>query len=168
MSNEPITKVCPKCGEAKDASHFYIQKSGRRAGQLTCWCKSCCSKQSAKRYKDFPDKCKEEHAKWVANNKEKVAFTKAKSAYGITREEYDNLLNVCQICGSVDNLVIDHSHQSGRIRGMLCHSCNKALGFFRDNPVYAARASDYLLGVHEEIKPDIFTATYELAEGEIV
>lgn len=53
---------------------------------------------------------------------------------------------------SEKNLVIDHSHQSGRIRGMLCNSCNKGLGFFRDNPALLERASDYVLGKHEPIE----------------
>ena len=161
-------KKCPKCGIIKEDSEFYVEKSGRRKGKLTSWCKSCCSERTKERRRKNPEKVNAEHLEWARKNKEKVAFTKAKSAYGITKEEYDNLKRVCQICGSTENLVIDHSHQSGRIRGMLCNSCNKGLGFFRDNPCYLSRASDYVLGQFEEIdepqKPDVFAKKYELIE----
>lgn len=152
LGSKRALKKCPRCGKLLEDSEFYVQKSGRHKGKLTSWCKKCCSKQSAERYKNNIEKCREEHRNWVNKNKDKVAFTKAKSAYGITKEEYDSLIRKCQICGSEKNLVIDHSHQSGRIRGMLCNSCNKGLGFFRDNPALLERASDYVLGEYEPIR----------------
>ena len=142
-------KKCSRCGKLLEDSEFYVQKSGRYKGKLTSWCKKCCSKHSAERYKNNIEKCREEHRNWANKNKDKVAFTKAKSAYGITKEEYDSPIRKCQICGSEEKLVIDHSHQSGKIRGMLCQNCNKGLGFFKDNPVLLERASDYVLGKHE-------------------
>lgn len=39
---------------------------------------------------------------------------------------------------------IDHEHSSGRVRGVLCHSCNLALGHFKDDPERLARAAAYL------------------------
>lgn len=157
-------KKCPKCGEVKEDSCFYIQKSGRHAGKLTSWCKQCCSRQSSEYSRNNKKKVLEEHKKWVNKNKDKVAFAKAKSAYGITEQEYKNLKRISQICGSKDKLVIDHSHKTGKIRGMLCQSCNKGLGFFKDNPALLERASDYVLGIHKEIEPDIFEKTYEAVE----
>lgn len=120
-------KKCPRCGKLLEDSEFYVQKSGRHKGKLTSWCKKCCSKHGAERYKNNIEKCREEHRNWANKNKDKVAFTKAKSAYGITKEEYDSLIRKCQICGSEKNLVIDHSHQSGKIRGMLCQNCNNRM-----------------------------------------
>lgn len=152
LGRKRALKKCPRCGKLLENSEFYVQKSGRHKGKLTSWCKKCCSKQSAERYKNNIEKCREEHRNWANKNKDKVAFTKAKSAYGITKEEYDSLIRKCQICGSEKNLVIDHSHQSGRIRGMLCNSCNKGLGLFRDNPALLERASDYVLGEYEPIR----------------
>jgi hypothetical protein len=154
-------KTCPKCGKVKDINEFYVEKSGKNKGLPTSWCKDCSAENSKQYYLRNKEKAKESHRKWVNENKEKVAFTKAKSAYGITKEEYDSLKKVCVICGSKDNLRIDHSHQTGRIRGMLCDSCNKGLGFFKDNPALLERASDYILGT---AKPNIFEQTYELAE----
>lgn len=157
-------KKCSRCGILKDDSCFYVQKSGRHAGKLTSWCKACCSKQTSEYYKNNKKKCNQIHRKWVKENKERVAFIKAKSSYGITEGEYKNLKKVCQICGCKENLVIDHSHRTMKIRGMLCQNCNKGLGFFKDNPILLERASDYVLGRHEEIEPDIFEQTYEKVE----
>jgi hypothetical protein len=156
-------KECSKCHEIKESSEFYTEKGGKRKGYLTSWCKKCSAKRSKEYYSKNKEKAKAAHKKWANENKDKVAFTKAKSAYGISKEEYDSLKKVCVICGNTINLKIDHSHQSGRIRGMLCDNCNKGLGFFKDNPTLLLRASDYILGVAE---PDIFDKTYEKVEAE--
>ena len=73
------------------------------------------------------------------------------SKYGITREEYDDLLeqqrNRCAICyrfGHARSLVIDQCHGSGRVCGLLCHSCNTGLGKLGDNLQGLLRAVEYL------------------------
>lgn len=60
--------------------------------------------------------------------------------YGITQEDYDRMLakqnGVCAICGGVGkraNLDIDHDHDTGYVRGLLCNKCNMGLGFLQDN-----------------------------------
>jgi hypothetical protein len=56
------------------------------------------------------------------------------SLYGITQEEYDSLEWTCAICGTTDGkLVIDHHHDSGRVRAVLCNSCNAALGMLQED-----------------------------------
>lgn len=54
--------------------------------------------------------------------------------HGLRKYEADllKLGKVCEICGSNDNLVIDHSHNTGEIRGVLCRACNLALGYLGD------------------------------------
>jgi hypothetical protein len=60
---------------------------------------------------------------------------------------------VCAICGqpetklykgTVGALQVDHDHESGEIRGLLCSACNSALGLFRDDLAIVRRAVDYL------------------------
>ena len=71
--------------------------------------------------------------------------------YGITVEEYNNMLNaqdgICAICG-VDrigrNMPVDHDHQTGEIRAILCGNCNRGLGMFMDNPQTLRLAADYI------------------------
>ena len=104
---------------------------------------------------------KSAHREWVAKNREYIKIYKILNQYGLTKEQYDDLSKVCVICGSRSRLCVDHSHQTGRIRGMLCDRCNKGIGFFGDNPTLLLRAADYVLGV---ANADIFALTYELVE----
>ena len=79
--------------------------------------------------------------------------------YGITLEEYTELLDkqggVCAICknpetlsikGKTVNLSIDHCHETGLVRGLLCRSCNVGLGNFRDDTRLLETAISYLTG----------------------
>jgi hypothetical protein len=68
--------------------------------------------------------------------------SRIKSEYGITIDEYQSLLEdadgFCQSCGinfeiSGRNVCIDHSHTTGKIRGVICHNCNAALGLLGDS-----------------------------------
>ncbi len=55
----------------------------------------------------------------------------------------------CAICGKRPGKVslhVDHDHETGEVRGLLCVGCNNALGQFRDDLELLARASDYLVG----------------------
>jgi hypothetical protein len=72
--------------------------------------------------------------------------------YGITTAEYDALLarqnGGCAICRrrpkENERLCVDHCHITGLIRGLLCHSCNIALGRFRDDQTSLIAALAYL------------------------
>ena len=72
--------------------------------------------------------------------------------YGITKQDYEEMLarqgNACAICSDplngYRNLHIDHDHVTGQVRGVLCRSCNLALGKFRDDPDLLIKAADYL------------------------
>ena len=50
-------------------------------------------------------------------------------------------------------MIVDHCHDSGKVRGLLCHPCNAALGFLRDDPVIAAAATEYLRNAKREDEP---------------
>ena len=70
--------------------------------------------------------------------------------YGISREQYETLLaqqgGVCGICGKPpqEPLCVDHSHATGRVRGLLCRKCNTALGSFDDDVSVMAAGIAYL------------------------
>lgn len=77
--------------------------------------------------------------------------------YGITPEDYESMLadqdGVCAIChepetlirrGTVCSLTIDHDHMTGKVRGLLCNNCNRALGLFNDNQKILRSAAEYL------------------------
>jgi hypothetical protein len=75
--------------------------------------------------------------------------------YGLTRDDYEARLvrqrGACAICGAWDSgtptgvFCVDHSHATGRVRSLLCRTCNFSLGAFRDNPDRFISASTYLV-----------------------
>lgn len=78
-------------------------------------------------------------------------------AYNISIEEYDELWSdpYCRICRSEGfvvsrnggaKLAIDHDHETGTVRGLLCPSCNQALGLLKDSPDILRAAIHYLEG----------------------
>lgn len=74
-----------------------------------------------------------------------------KKLYGMSPEEYSTLMAAqggkCAICRSScprGRLSVDHNHETGEIRGLLCRDCNRALGIFRDDPDRLRKAAEYL------------------------
>jgi hypothetical protein len=72
--------------------------------------------------------------------------------YGITINEYLTMLskqgefckNCKQECKTKLSLSVDHDHKSGKIRGLLCNRCNRAIGMFEDNKELLRLAANYL------------------------
>lgn len=90
---------------------------------------------------------------WQAIGKHKdqknVKHRSLMSKYGIPLSEYNRMASeqnsMCRICGEVgENLFVDHSHATGKVRGLLCNNCNAGLGMFRDNPEFLVSAISYL------------------------
>jgi hypothetical protein len=74
-----------------------------------------------------------------------------KRTYGLTMDEVEAMRAAgCAICGITDwpgrhkQGHIDHCHETGVVRGVLCSECNTGLGKFRDDPALLLRAADYL------------------------
>lgn len=72
-------------------------------------------------------------------------------AYGLTHQELQLLLDQhekCAVCGTdewgIKGPCVDHDHSTGKVRGILCGSCNQGLGRFRDNPAHLRAAANYL------------------------
>jgi hypothetical protein len=146
MSDGLIT--CKDCGEPKPvADMFYVNKT-RPMGQ----CRDC--RRVARRawYLTHTDAAKGYSAKWKAANRSRWRDAMRKSRHGIAYGTYDTMLAAqhggCATCGApppVDKaLHVDHDHDTGRIRSLLCDRCNRGLGFFLDQPVLLERAAHYL------------------------
>lgn len=69
--------------------------------------------------------------------------------FGITQAEFDRLLtdqdHKCAICRAPDPTHIDHDHDTGHVRGILCFNCNTGLGSFRDDPERLIRSAQYVI-----------------------
>lgn len=84
--------------------------------------------------------------------------SKLRSLYGVTAEDYEIMAEsqgfVCAICEQHDDrlsesgvpmpLSVDHDHSTSRVRGLLCHRCNTAIGLLRDDPTIVDRVAEYL------------------------
>jgi hypothetical protein len=68
--------------------------------------------------------------------------------YGLTPEDVEEMLaaqgGLCAICEEAEAVHVDHCHDTGRIRGLLCFRCNAALGQFDDVPSRLRKAAEYL------------------------
>lgn len=73
-----------------------------------------------------------------------------KRKYNLSLEQYQNLIlqqnNKCGICKKPfkQTAHIDHNHQTGMVRGLLCSTCNRGIGYFKDNIIILKNAIDYL------------------------
>lgn len=124
-----MTKTCTICGEEKGLEEFHAMKSGKYGKHSQC--KKCSNAKRSQRTKDARP-----------------------SRYGITWDDYDRMLEEqdgrCAICLKSDPGMgrgvwsIDHDHETGRVRGLLCGYCNTALGKFEDNIANLTRAQAYL------------------------
>jgi len=102
---------------------------------------------------------------WYQLNKEKRdeynRKHKLKLNYGISVEQYELLIDVqngrCAICGDLPGkrrLAVDHNHQTGKIRGLLCHRCNTALGNLRENIDIMNKMIGYINKFNYDGNPD--------------
>jgi hypothetical protein len=84
-------------------------------------------------------------------SKDKVGGSRTyhlKRRYGITAEEVDEMLEaqggLCAICRTEPAAHVDHDHDTGEVRELLCFNCNGGLGQFKDDPEVLRAAADYV------------------------
>ena len=133
-SRPETTKPCPDCGADK-RELFYLDSTGRKTNAR---CKPCHKAHTLKR--------------WHSMTQEEKMATRVRAMYGIEPDEYLEMCNSqqgkCAICGNEPTtqrgLHLDHCHDTGQVRGLLCHGCNTGLGAFSDDPELLAKAIGYL------------------------
>jgi Recombination endonuclease VII len=91
---------------------------------------------------------------WKTRDKQliKIRKSKLKTKYKLSLEDFQNLFEkqngVCAICKEPETagrlLAIDHNHETGEIRGLLCTNCNLGLGKFKDSPELLRIAQEYV------------------------
>lgn len=133
-TTEVLGKTCSRCSVEKPLDAF---AKGRQNGTHV-WCRSC-----QKDYRAGRERA-DRNARYLRT-------------YGITADHYDLLhekqQGVCAICGlpetamqgdRVKLLAVDHCHDTGEVRGLLCVDCNRGVGIFGDSPVRLRAAAAYL------------------------
>lgn len=90
---------------------------------------------------------------WRKDNPDKVKNSELRKRFGITLEDYTNMYNEqdgkCKICNIQGNIVgfslcVDHNHDTGKVRGLLCNTCNLGIGNLKDSVDNLKRAIEYL------------------------
>jgi hypothetical protein len=145
-------KKCRDCDEVKPLSEFYIRSEGQPgAGEAHHYCKVCANARSRAAYRADTGRHLALTKAWRKANPERVRVIRHRqrcAKYGITPEEYDALVKsqggACAICGRKRKLVVDHDHESGKVRGLLCDPCNLMIGRADDDPGALTRAIVYL------------------------
>jgi len=117
-------------------------------------------KEKAKKYRDDnKDMLREKHRNDYYANKSRYndqsRRQRLRDRFGLTIEEYNTLLDsqngLCKICGekklakNQTRMGVDHCHDTGTIRGILCNNCNTALGYFNDSVDLLSNAIKYIL-----------------------
>lgn len=71
-----------------------------------------------------------------------------KRKYGLSEENFDRMVREqggrCALCNEPEKLCVDHDHETGQVRALLCRPCNIALGALRDNSALMRKAADYV------------------------
>jgi hypothetical protein len=166
-------KKCSKCGEVKGLEEFDRKKRGklgRRSRCKQCRKEDRIANREAisKRNKEYREKHRErlnayrrrwgaENREWIRNYDEAHRDEKKERQllrnYGITLEQYKEMLiaqgGICAFCGKTpeengQNLTVDHCHETGKVRWLLCYLCNLAIGNFQENVEAMRKAADML------------------------
>jgi hypothetical protein len=94
--------------------------------------------------------CLERTKKWQRENPDKAKDAVYRRKYGISLRDYENMVSQrngkCDICSEVKLLVVDHCHDDGGVRGLLCDRCNVGIGCLEDNPDRLFAAAKYIVG----------------------
>ena len=140
------SKTCRNCGDTKPITEFSI-KNKHRTQPYNSRCKECIN---AERREKFGN------GRWAKQPSEPLESSRARRLryeYGITPDDYDAMYNYqcgrCAICGTHQNelagrLNVDHDHETGQVRALLCGHCNRGLGMYYDDPELMEIAAEYL------------------------
>jgi len=116
------TKRCSVCKKRKSINKFHFYRGLKRRAD----CGECKSRKDVK--------------------------SKRKRLYGVSSGTYETMLlsqeYLCKICRGkpkTRSLCVDHDHNTGKVRGLLCHNCNRAISIF-DKKDLLKKALAYLKG----------------------
>lgn len=148
-------RICSKCKKGLPLTFDYFYRSKREKDGFIYSCKKCESKR-CKEYKKT-EQAKITRRKWEKEYRQSSHGCKMKQKgrlkynYDITLEQYDAMFEAqdgnCIICGLpqlMKRLAVDHNHQTGEIRGLLCTNCNLLLGRIENNLGLVNKIMEYL------------------------
>lgn len=137
-------------------SNFRLRRNGKPTREEPRPCKQCGVdfRQTHGHDQYCSQTCRDARSAWVRRE------NRLRRQYGVSQAWYEERLRVqggvCAICRQAgatafngELLAVDHCHNSGLARALLCGPCNSILGYARDDPAILRRAADYLAGFSE-------------------
>jgi hypothetical protein len=149
---KPSTRVCRTCKTDKPIVGFPKDRYNKEGHKTEC---RDCGKIKSKKYRETSAEQRAEYAKkHYSENPYRDKDTQLFRLYGITLNQFNYLVKLqddkCAICGTANpgtrkNWNVDHDHNTGKVRGLLCWSCNSGIGKLKDDPTLLVKAATYLL-----------------------
>jgi hypothetical protein len=143
-------KTCKRCNNEKPKTDFF--KNVKRKDGVSTYCKPCQLEYQRQRYNN-PENHKQHKMDrniYLKNRKDSIRKWYLKTTYGLTPEQYQEMYSKydgkCYICMELKDyyLHVDHNHDTGKIRGLLCNNCNRAIGLLKDSSESLRNAIKYL------------------------
>ena len=174
-------KTCTKCGESKPLSGFGMHS--RRGGKFPmARCRACIAAyarqwrvaqpgraeqlaaQRMVKYHADPEPHRQRARDYAAANPRRARAWHLRAKYGIELTDYEAMLAAqggrCAACRTTDSgdrrfsaFPVDHDHRTGKVRGLLCSRCNKALGLLNDDPERLMALAAYALQHTDVLAP---------------
>ena len=138
--------MCSKCNVIKELDYFFKDKYSRDGRYTLC---KLCKKQACKEWrKKYPEKHNAMMRAYNAKHRRRIHY---QTDYGLSLQDYQAMFDkqggVCGICAlpqtGIRPLNIDHCHLTGKIRGLLCYTCNRDISIL-DNEDKLRKAKIYL------------------------
>ena len=127
-------KTCSRCKQEKEVAQFHRRAASKDG--LQAYCKACASSWTREQAASRPHFYRNRNLK---------------STYGITVERWNEMMEEqggrCAVCGAHNDdgtLHVDHCHDGGQVRGLLCRDCNLLLGYAKDNSERLIAAAAYI------------------------
>lgn len=146
-------KRCTLCGVEKPLMDFHVDR-GKPDGKC-CWCKSCVNARRKARYDADPEAARQRLRDARAAHPGRARHYRRRSELGITATQAeieameDAQDHRCALCRRHESefaqaLHLDHDHETGQIRALLCGPCNRGLGYLQDSPALLRAGANYI------------------------
>lgn len=150
------TRICSTCREELPLTFDYFYRSNREKYGFEYRCKNCLRLKKKKYQESEQAKTnrnkRDKNRRQSSHGQEMKQRHRLKYKFNLTLEQYDQMVEQqngkCAICNQIDisgkRLAVDHDHQTGKIRGLLCSNCNLLLGRVESTPELFSKMMKYL------------------------
>lgn len=170
-----------KCGIRPECKKCYAKKESKRYWEMGKRERDSWETKQKRLGKEWVENERKKRREWYRNNPEKTRQMNIKAKFGIDSFVFKALLlnqeNKCSICGNLFDFDskkgsrtyphIDHNHETGEIRGVLCGNCNIGIGNFKEDEGFLLNAIFYLKNYPQKNKNSIYVRSKKYKEKRV-